>query len=144
MCTLVYICVLFKRHLLVNFRSLFDDFHSALIAYCHFKGIVSVWNPQRLREKSEHLLNISVTDGVFTTYTPLAITTTPINAHSPMFRLAHYEVRIKENSAPELYITTVAAVDEDMAYYGDVTYHFVGTEAERFFRINENNGRKTF
>lgn len=106
-----------------------------------FEGIISVWNHQRLRDKADHLLNISVTDGVFTAYTRLAISVTPVNAHSPKFDATNYEYRIKENSPQEMYLTTIVATDEDFGHYGDLTYHFVGEEADRYFRIGENTGR---
>ncbi|KAG0721076.1 Protocadherin Fat 1 [Chionoecetes opilio] len=103
-------------------------------------GVVTVWNSQKLRETNHHVLNISVSDGVFTAYTRLLVSITPINAHSPTFRVAQYSARIQENAAPKTSIAQVAARDVDSGRYGDVTYHFIGDRAHKFFRINENTG----
>ncbi|XP_076056118.1 FAT atypical cadherin kugelei isoform X2 [Oratosquilla oratoria] len=103
-------------------------------------GIVTVWNSQKLVEANSHLLNVSVSDGVFTSYTHLAITIVPVNAHSPTFRLARYEAHLPEDASVGTRVTTVSATDEDSGHFGEITYHFVGDEAQKFFRMNENSG----
>ncbi|XP_063848744.1 fat-like cadherin-related tumor suppressor homolog isoform X3 [Scylla paramamosain] len=103
-------------------------------------GIVTVWNSQKLRETNHHVLNISVSDGVFTAYTRLLVSITPINAHSPTFKVAQYNAHLRENAGIKTTIAQVSARDVDSGQYGDVTYHFIGDNAHKFFRINENTG----
>lgn len=103
--------------------------------------MVTVWNSQKLRETSDHVLNISVSDGVFTAYTRLLVSITPVNAHSPTFKVAQYSVHIRENGPLKNTIAQVSARDVDSGRYGDVTYHFIGDMAHNSFRINENTGR---
>ncbi|XP_042222155.1 fat-like cadherin-related tumor suppressor homolog isoform X3 [Homarus americanus] len=103
-------------------------------------GIVTVWNSQKLRENNQHILNVSVSDGVFTAYTRLVVSITPVNAHSPTFKVAQYDAHIQENSAVKTTVAQVSARDVDSGRYGDVTYHFIGDDAQKFFRINENTG----
>lgn len=103
-------------------------------------GIVKVWNSQKLQESNQHILNISASDGVFTAYTRLVVSIMPVNAHSPTFKVAQYDSHIQENFAVKTTISQVSARDVDSGRYGDVTYHFVGDDAHKFFRINENTG----
>lgn len=103
-------------------------------------GVVTVWNSQKLRETSDHVLNISVSDGVFTAYTRLLVSITPVNAHSPTFKVAQYSARVRENGPIKTSVAQVSAWDVDSGRYGDVTYHFIGDMAHNFFRINENTG----
>nr|XP_053631087.1 fat-like cadherin-related tumor suppressor homolog isoform X2 [Cherax quadricarinatus] len=103
-------------------------------------GIITVWNSQKLGESDEHILNVSVSDGVFTAYTRVVVTITPVNAHSPTFKVAQYDASIQENSAIKTTVAHVSARDGDSGRYGDVTYHFIGDDAHKFFRINENTG----
>ena len=51
------------------------------------KGVVEVWNGARLRDQPEHLLNVSVTDGVFTAYAALVVHLLPVNNDSPTFKV---------------------------------------------------------
>lgn len=85
-------------------------------------------------------MNISVSDGVFTAYTRLLVSITPINAHSPTFKVAQYNAHIRENAGIKTTIAQVSARDVDSGQYGEVTYHFIGDNAHKFFRINENTG----
>ncbi|XP_064094852.1 fat-like cadherin-related tumor suppressor homolog isoform X3 [Macrobrachium nipponense] len=103
-------------------------------------GVVTVWNSQKLHETNQHVLNISVSDGVFTAYARLAVSITPVNGHSPTFKVAQYDAHIPENSAVKTIVAQVSARDVDSGRYGDVTYHFTGDNALNFFRINENTG----
>lgn len=65
----------------------------------------------------------------------------PVNAHSPTFKVAQYDSHIQENFALKTTISQVSARDMDSGRYGDVTYHFIGDDAHKFFRINENTGK---
>lgn len=78
---------------------------------------------------------------MFTAYTRLVVSITPVNAHSPTFKFAQYDAVIQENSAVKTIIAQVSARDVDSGRYGDVTYHFIGDVAHKFFRINENTGK---
>ena len=118
-----------------------QQLHPFLMYFYFSSGIVTVWNSQKLRETSHHVLNISVSDGVFTAYTRLLVSISPVNAHSPTFKVAQYSAHITENAALKTTIAQVSARDVDSGRYGDVTYHFIGDNAHKFFRINEITGK---
>lgn len=46
-----------------------------------------------------------------------------------------------ENDPQGTKLMLVSASDEDSGRYGEVTYHFVGDRAQKYFRINENTGK---
>lgn len=41
-------------------------------------------------------------------------------------------------------VTRVEATDGDKGHYGQFSYHFVGDEAHKYFRINENTGERQY
>ena len=115
-------------------------YYNFLIILFQFLGVITTWNTQYLKEQSEHTMNISVSDNVFTAYTMLVVKVTPINDHSPIFEYAKYVAHVTENTLPKDKIVRVQATDDDSGRYGDVTYHFIGDEAQKYFRISENTG----
>ena len=103
-------------------------------------GIITTWNIQYLANETQYSLNISVTDSVFTAYTKIVIIVTPVNEHSPVFEYATYTVNVLENTFYNRRLAQILATDEDNGRYGEVTYHFIGDESQKYFKVNENTG----
>ncbi|CAL4064237.1 unnamed protein product, partial [Meganyctiphanes norvegica] len=120
--------------------SIVDGNHHQAFDISSTTGVITVWNSQKLQTTDHHILNVSVTDGVFTAYTPLAVSIAPVNDYSPTFDMTQYEAKIIENAQRKTRVIKVSAMDRDSGRYGDVTYHFVGDQAQKYFRINENTG----
>ena len=88
-----------------------------------------------------HVLNISVTDGLFIAYTRMTVTITPANKHPPRFTAAQYRAHVTENLPEETAVTVLMATDDDWGKFGEFTYQFVGNEAAKYFRISKTSGK---
>lgn len=71
-------------------------------------GIITLQNMQNLHENHVSLLNVSVTDGVYSSFARVKIILLPENVHTPVFTKPIYEAQLKENEMPGLYVTTVS------------------------------------
>lgn len=108
-------------------------------------GVVSIGNLHLFRElvKSDldvHLLNVSVTDGVFVAFCQLRIHIVPSNNHSPKFTHFEYEAIVAENSNANTYVTTVSASDQDRGSFGRVKYYIQSDENNRYFSLDPDSG----
>ena len=70
-------------------------------------GVVEVWNGARLRDQPEHLLNVSVTDGVFTAYAALVVHLLPVNNDSPTFKVSAHGIAVKLSCLMPMSILTI-------------------------------------
>ncbi|CRK90602.1 CLUMA_CG004304, isoform A [Clunio marinus] len=105
-----------------------------------FSGIITLMNMQNFGETHVAVLNVSVTDGVYTSYTRVKISILPANLHNPYFDQLVYEVKVKENQLAGRLVTTVAAKDKDFGKYGKVTYTIVSDEMRDIFDIDTDTG----
>lgn len=103
-------------------------------------GIISLINMQNFGEQKLSMLNISVTDGVYTSFTRVKIEILPANRHNPKFPNPVVEVTILENQLPGRLVTSVLAVDEDFGEYGTVTYAIMSEKMKEMFDINKLTG----
>ncbi|XP_044007072.1 fat-like cadherin-related tumor suppressor homolog isoform X2 [Aphidius gifuensis] len=106
-------------------------------------GIITLINMQNFGEQKLTILNISVSDGVYTSFTRVKIDILPANKHNPKFINPLIEVSIMENQLPGKLITTVLAIDDDYGDYGHVTYTIPSMEMRELFNINNDNGEIT-
>lgn len=60
-------------------------------------GVITLVNMQNFADKQQTILNISVTDGVYTSFTRVKINILPANLHNPTFPHMFYDVKINEN-----------------------------------------------
>ncbi|XP_052005941.1 protocadherin-20 [Xyrauchen texanus] len=60
-----------------------------------------------------------------------------VNDNAPKFQQARYEIKIKENNKPGVFLLKVTASDADSRQFGKVTYWLVNRGP---FRINEDSG----
>ena len=104
-------------------------------------GIVSLSSKRtpRLRHES-YVLNISVTDGVFTAFSRIIVSVTHSNDHVPTFAHVVYDVDVSENQDAGALVTHLSAVDDDPGVLGEITYYLQGDDARETFNINQSTG----
>lgn len=103
-------------------------------------GVISLINMQNFGEQKLSMLNVSVTDGVYTSFTRVKIEILPANRHNPKFPNPVVEVTVLENQLPGRLVTSVLAVDEDFGEYGTVTYAIMSEMMREMFDINKLTG----
>lgn len=72
-------------------------------------GIITLMNMQNFANKQSSILNISVTDGVYTSFTRVKINILPTNLYNPTFPHLLYDVKINENQLAGRLVITVSA-----------------------------------
>lgn len=105
-----------------------------------FSGIITLMNMQNFGDTQIAVLNVSVTDGVYTSYTRVKISILPANIHNPKFEQLVYEVKVNENQLAGRLVTSVKAKDDDFGKYGKVTYTIVSDEMRETFDIDGDTG----
>ncbi|XP_058828867.1 fat-like cadherin-related tumor suppressor homolog isoform X4 [Topomyia yanbarensis] len=103
-------------------------------------GIITLVNMQNFAEKHVTILNVSVTDGVYTSFTRVKISILPANLHNPTFEHVFYDVKVNENQLAGRLVTTVKAEDKDFGEYGRVTYSIISDEIQEYFSIDKEKG----
>lgn len=110
-------------------------------------GIISLINMQNFVNKTSTtsqntfaLLNVSVTDGIYTSYTRVKITILPANLHNPSFERLIYEAEVNENQLPGRFVAQVKAHDDDFGKYGRISYSIVSDEMNEVFDVDSESG----
>ncbi|XP_029031863.2 fat-like cadherin-related tumor suppressor homolog isoform X7 [Osmia bicornis bicornis] len=103
-------------------------------------GIISLINMQNFGEKKLTMLNVSVTDNVYTSFARVKIEILPANRHNPKFPNPVVEVTVLENQLPGRLVTSVIASDEDFGEYGTVIYTIASDLMKEIFDINRLTG----
>ncbi|XP_053978063.1 fat-like cadherin-related tumor suppressor homolog isoform X1 [Hylaeus volcanicus] len=103
-------------------------------------GIISLINMQNFGEKKLSMLNVSVTDNVYTSFTRVKIEILPANRHNPKFPNPLVEVTVLENQLPGRLVTSVIATDDDFGDYGTVMYTIASDMMREIFDINRITG----
>lgn len=88
-------------------------------------------------------LNISVSDGVYTSFARLKVDLLPANLHSPVFTSVFSEAIVFENRPPGETITTVKATDDDFGEFSTITYSIHSENLREKFKIDKNTGEIT-
>ena len=71
-------------------------------------GLIILQNNQRLQNHKQTILNISVTDGLHTSFARVKINLIAENINSPIFKHQIYEALVYENKSLDKYILTVS------------------------------------
>ena len=101
-------------------------------------GIINLVNLHNLDSVPRYELNVSVTDGVYSTSTKVRISMESGNLHNPTFAKSVFEVKFRENSPAGSVITTVRAEDGD----GDALVYSIESEQLRpVFRLDPATGQ---
>ncbi|XP_072557676.1 protocadherin Fat 3a isoform X2 [Paramormyrops kingsleyae] len=105
-------------------------------------GIITLSNHRKPRMDPVYSLNVSVSDGVFTSTAQVHIRVLGANLYSPVFSQNVYVAEVRENAAVGSRVTQVKATDMDSGPFGQVTYSFINDLAKDQFSI-DNNGQIT-
>jgi protocadherin Fat 1/2/3 len=110
-----------------------------------YSGIITLMNMQNFGSDMQQftMLNVSATDGLYTSYTRVKITILPANLHNPQFEHLVYEVKVNENQLAGRLVATVKANDDDFGKYGRVTYKIVSDEMMEIFDVDADTGDVT-
>ncbi|XP_046644672.1 fat-like cadherin-related tumor suppressor homolog isoform X5 [Daphnia pulicaria] len=104
------------------------------------RGTVTLGNLHRFGEQPNYLLNISVSDGVFTSFASLQVDLLSTNRHSPSFSRPLYDVEVMENLPAGTLVIQLNATDLDRDDFGHITYSILSTFATETFRIDDETG----
>lgn len=88
-----------------------------------------------------YVLNVSVTDGVYSGYARVKVNILGENNNSPVFTRTVYEVAVRENLPPGAPVTTVKAADIDRGEYGKITYSIESQVYDKIFMIDPETGK---
>jgi protocadherin Fat 1/2/3 len=101
---------------------------------------VTLGNLHRFGEQPNYLLNISVSDGVFTSFASLQVDLLSTNRHSPSFSRPLYDVEVMENLPAGALVIQLNATDLDRDDFGRITYAILSSYASEMFRIDDETG----
>ena len=85
-------------------------------------------------------LNVSVTDGLFTSYGTVMVNVLDDNDNSPIFTKALYEASVQERSPVGAAVITVNATDADIGTNAVLSYSIVGGNVNSTFAIGSADG----
>nr|CAD7395413.1 unnamed protein product [Timema poppensis] len=109
-------------------------------AHVWVSGIISLTNLQNFADPREHTLNVSVTDGVYTSFARVKIELLPANRHNPSFPQVQVEAKVMENKLHGTFVTKVTATDEDFGIYGEIAYSIPSELMRETFQIDKKTG----
>ncbi|XP_058490764.1 protocadherin Fat 3a isoform X2 [Solea solea] len=99
-------------------------------------GIITLSSHQKQRMEPVHSLNVSVSDGVFTSTAQVHVKVMEANLYSPVFGQNAYEADLRENAAVGTKVIQVKATDADPGMFGYITYSFVNDVGKDQFNID--------
>ncbi|XP_053312519.1 protocadherin Fat 3 [Spea bombifrons] len=99
-------------------------------------GVITLSNHRKQRMEPMHSLNISVSDGLFTSTAQVHIKILGANLFSPVFAQSVYVAEVRENSAIGTKVIYLKATDGDSGIYGQVTYTIINDLAKNRFFID--------
>ncbi|KAJ8667841.1 hypothetical protein QAD02_009504, partial [Eretmocerus hayati] len=104
-------------------------------------GVLSLINMHSFAEEKTSVLNVSASDGVYTSFARLRIDISPANRHAPQFINPVIEASLPENQPPGRLVSTVQATDADFGEYGVISYSIESDLLKEFFEIDALNGQ---
>lgn len=97
---------------------------------------VIVLSHQRLPHMQQmYMLNVSVSDGVFTSTVQVNIRILGANLYNPVFSQRFYLAEIQENVPTGTKVIQVQATDEDSGVFGQIMYSFINDIGKTLFII---------
>ncbi|UYV60172.1 FAT1, partial [Cordylochernes scorpioides] len=104
-------------------------------------GILTISSTHHLGQKASYTLNVTVTDGVYSSHAVVHIEVRSGNRHAPRFTRTVYEVTAREDAEPGTSLVTVMATDQDRAGdFSRVSYHIPSQEAALVFAVDSDTG----
>ncbi|KAL6471960.1 hypothetical protein MHYP_G00206100 [Metynnis hypsauchen] len=102
-------------------------------------GVLTLSGQRRTqRMPSTFSLNVSVSDGVFTSTAQVHVRVERANLHSPQFTLSMYEAEVRENMPAGSKVIMIRAQDADPGPFGEVRYILLSDTARDLFSIDSN------
>uniref|UniRef100_A0A8C9T5I0 FAT atypical cadherin 3 n=1 Tax=Scleropages formosus TaxID=113540 RepID=A0A8C9T5I0_SCLFO len=101
-------------------------------------GIITLSNHRKHRMEPVYSLNVSVSDGVFTSTAQVHIRILGANLYSPVFSQNVYVAEVRENAAVGSKVVQVKATDVDSGPFGRIAYSFVNDLGKDQFSIDSN------
>ncbi|KAM9852765.1 protocadherin Fat 3a isoform 2-T2 [Aulostomus maculatus] len=99
-------------------------------------GIITLSNHNKQRMEPVYSLNVSVSDGVFTSTAQVHVKVLGANLYSPVFGQNIYEAELRENAAVGTKVIQVKATDADPGDFGHIMYSFVNDVGKDQFSID--------
>uniref|UniRef100_A0A3B4H5K7 Protocadherin Fat 3-like n=1 Tax=Pundamilia nyererei TaxID=303518 RepID=A0A3B4H5K7_9CICH len=99
-------------------------------------GVLRLSNKRRQGMKLSYQLNVSVSDGVFTSTAQVIVRVLGANLYSPVFSQRFYLAEVQENAPEGSKVIQVRATDEDSGLYGQITYSFINDLGKTQFTID--------
>ncbi|XP_026562610.1 protocadherin Fat 3 isoform X3 [Pseudonaja textilis] len=103
-------------------------------------GVITLSNHRKQRMESMYSLNVSVSDGLFTSTAQVHIQILGANLYSPVFTQSIYVAEVRENAVPGTRVIHVKATDGDLGIYGQISYSIINDFAKDRFVI-DNKGQ---
>lgn len=104
-------------------------------------GIITLTNLANFGNQKTSVLNVSVSDGVYTNFARVKIELLPANLHSPVFPDVIMDVIVPENQASGYSVAVVKATDEDFGEFGSISYSIHSDLLSEMFAIDKNTGK---
>lgn len=104
-------------------------------------GIITLTNLAYFGEERIMVLNVSVSDSVYTSFARLKIELLPANLHSPVFEDVIVDVQVLENQVSGYPVITVKATDKDFGEFGTITYSIHSDLLSETFSIDKTTGK---
>ncbi|KAM4566902.1 protocadherin Fat 3-like isoform 2-T3 [Odontesthes bonariensis] len=99
-------------------------------------GIITLSGHRKQRLEPAYTLNVSVSDGVFTSTAQVHVKVLGANLHSPVFEMDLYEAELRENAAVGTKVIQVKATDADPGVFGQIIYSFLNDVSNDKFSID--------
>uniref|UniRef100_A0A8C2BH77 FAT atypical cadherin 3a n=1 Tax=Cyprinus carpio TaxID=7962 RepID=A0A8C2BH77_CYPCA len=100
-------------------------------------GVLTLSGQRRVqRMPSTITLNVSVSDGVFTSTAQVHIWVERANLHAPQFTQGMYEADVRENAPVGSKVIAIRAQDSDPGPFGDVRYVLLSDAARDLFSVD--------
>ncbi|XP_066507712.1 protocadherin Fat 3 [Hoplias malabaricus] len=106
-------------------------------------GVISLSNQRRQVMRQAYILNVSVSDGVFTSTAQVNIRILGANLYSPVFSQRFYLAEVRENAPAGSRVIQVRATDEDSGLFGQIMYSFINDLGKTQFSIGADGGITT-
>ncbi|XP_029458167.1 protocadherin Fat 3 isoform X3 [Rhinatrema bivittatum] len=99
-------------------------------------GVITLSKHRKQRMEPMYSLNVSVSDGLFTSTAQVHIRILGANLYNPVFGQSVYVAEVRENAAPGTKVIHVKAIDGDSGIYSQVSYAIINDFAKDRFYVD--------
>ncbi|KAF5898220.1 protocadherin Fat 3-like, partial [Clarias magur] len=98
-------------------------------------GVITLSHQRLQRMQQLYILNVSASDGVFTSIAQVNVWILWANLYNPVFSQKFYLAEIQENLPAGTMVIQVQATDEDLGLFGQIMYSFINDLGKSLFII---------